>query len=263
MRHLQLFILLVWVLFSLSPSLLAQDNTHTVSDTIKENCLLNEYEHIDFCPEYRSQVRDINERLFTKWKDAENKWQVSLYDMIWQDVASWKTEQSLLTRADLTGSLAFLRDYEFFITDRFASYFDQHMNEQSIVKNFFTTTYYNNDQWWLGISKFWLYGKKVSQYDKSVVLQITVRNYSPNTINNIEDLYCFSTLNDVDYIYPLRIQPQFQSNSVTNLIIELKPWFSSLTEKLGQKNIACTLVYRQFNEIKYTNRSTLSFNVEQ
>ncbi len=84
------------------------------------------------------------------------------------------------------------------------------------------------------------------QYDKSAILQVSIRNYTNNPISNIEDLYCFSTINDQDYIYPMKIKTSFKENSITNLIVELQPEISPLLENSGEKKIACTLVYSQF-----------------
>ena len=128
----------------------------------------------------------------------------------------------------------------------FVKFFDNHTNEGNLVPQFFKTTYFNNDQSGLEISKLSLYTKKPERYNQNIVLQLSIRNFSPNQISNIEDIYCFSTLNNQDYIYPMNIKPSFTENSITNLIIELKAGISPLFEAIGKKKIACTLVYTQF-----------------
>jgi hypothetical protein len=93
-------------------------------------------------------------------------------------------------------------------------------------------------------------------------LQVSIRNYTPNPISNVEDLYCFTTIDKTDYIYPIGIQPSFKENTVTNLIVELKPDTSGLLDSFWDKKIACTLVYSQNGQMKYSNRWTTSFIVK-
>lgn len=59
------------------------------------------------------------------------------------------------------------------------------------------------------------------------------------------------------------IKTSFKENTITNLIVELKPGISPLLEQIGEKNIACTLVYSQIGQTKYTNRGKLSFLMKQ
>lgn len=157
----------------------------------------------------------------------------------------------------------FLRDYKHYLTKLFLQFFNNHTNEGNLVTQFFKTTYFQEDQSGLGISELNLYTKKPERYDKNIILQLAVRNFSANQMSNIEDVYCFTTLNDQDYIYPINIRPSFKENSITNLIIELKTGISPLLENIGQKKIACTLVYTQFGEKKYTNRGTLMFDIKE
>lgn len=156
----------------------------------------------------------------------------------------------------------FLWDYEEYITNLFTKFFNDHTNKSNIVQDFFNTTYLDADQSGLAITNLSLYTKKPQQYDPSIMLQLSIRNFTQNQISNIEDVYCFSTINDKDYIYPMNIKPTFQGNTITNLIIELKAGISPLFEKIGQKNIACIVVYNQFNETKYSNWGKVSFVLE-
>ena len=61
---------------------------------------------------------------------------------------------------------------------------------------------------------------------------MSIRNYTTNPIGNIEDLYCFSTINDQDYIYPMGIKTSFKENTITNLIVELTTGMSPLLDQL-------------------------------
>ncbi len=265
MRYFHYLLILVAGLFSLSPSLLAQNNTDPIAvpTTVQKNCLLTQSGSIDTCPEYWWEIRDINIKLSQKWTDAELKWAINLYDTINADIASFRSEQALNHKKTLSGSALLFVEYEEYLTNLFTQFFNDHTNEPNLVQKFFKTTYFKDDQSGLGISKLSLYTKNPTKYDTSIILQLAIRNYSPNQISNIEDIYCFSTINDQDYIYPMNIKPIFQANTITNLIIELKAGISPLFEKIGQKNIACTLVYNQFWATKYTNRWTVSFDLAQ
>ena len=261
MRRFSLLAIL-WAMVLLWRSIFAQQqDSIPVPETVKKNCLLTQSVAIDFCPEYRSQIRESNLKLSQKRTDAELKWQINLYDTVNADIASFRSEKWQETRKNLETKAAFLRDYEFYITNMFVKFFDNHTNEGNLVPQFFKTTYFNNDQSGLGISQLSLYTKKPERYNQNIVLQLSLRNFSPNQISNIEDVYCFSTLNNQDYIYPMNIKPSFSENSITNLIIELKAGISPLFETIGQKKIACTLVYNQFWETKYTNRWKLVFDI--
>ena len=264
MRYFPLLIVLLAGAFSLSP-LFAQGSSDAISvpNTVKTNCLLTQSGTIDFCPEYRADVRDTNTKLYQRWMDAETKGQINLYDTINTDIASFRSEAGLKTKQSLSGAQLFLREYEEYLTNLFTKFFNENTNKSHIVSNFFKTTYFNTDQSGLGISQLSLYTKTPEKFDQSIILQLSVRNFTANQISNIEDVYCFSTINNQDYIYPMNIKPTFSANSISNLIIELKPGISPLFEKVGQKKIACTIVYTQFGETKYTNRGTLTFDITQ
>lgn len=264
MKYLQFLWIILAGFFSLSPTLFAQsETTVAVPETIGKNCFLTQSGAIEYCPEYRTQVRDTNTKLFQQRSDAETKGQISLYDYLNNAIASLRSEQSLIQKQSLSGTPLFLREYEEYLTNLFTQFFNNNTNTPNIVKKFFKTTYFNADQSGLGISNLSLYTKTPQRYDQSVILQLSVRNYSPNQMSNIEDVYCFTTLNNQDYIYPMNIKPVFKENSITNLIIELKAGISPLLEKIDTKNIACIVAYTQFNEKKYTNRWTVSFALDQ
>lgn len=261
MKYIQFLWIILAGFISFSPTLFAQtENKITVPSSVQKNCLLTQSGTIDFCPEYRAQVRDLNTKLFQQRTDAEIKGQITLYDFINTSIAWLRSESELQKKAELSWPSLFLLEYEEYITNLFTQYFNTNTNKPNLVKNFFTTTYFNQDQSWLWITSLHLFNNIIPlHYDTKAILQLSVRNFSPNQISNIEDIYCFSTINDQDYMYPMKIQQTFKENSITNLVLELKVWISPLFEKIGQKDIACTLVYTQFNETKYTNRGKISF----
>ena len=229
-----------------------------VPESIQNHCLLTNDKMIDTCPDFREDVRSANKQLHDLWKTAELSWSIVLYDV----VKDLKTKYRIEKLKQTQGIGEFIDDYRDYITQHFINYFDDHSNDKDIVNNFFKTTYFDLDQSGLSIAKMEFYTKNLQQYDTSVFLLISVRNFSQEQISNIEDIYCFSTISDNDYIYPLQVKPTFQANSISNLIVELKAGISPLLDKSGEKKLACTLVYTQWWEEKYTNWGTLQFDIK-
>lgn len=117
-----------------------------VPTSVQKNCLLTQSGTIDFCPEYRGQVRDLNTKLFQQRTDAEIKGQITLYDFINNAIAGFRSESGLQKKASLAGAELFLWEYEEYLTNLFTQYFNNNTNKPNLVKNFFTTTYFNQDQ---------------------------------------------------------------------------------------------------------------------
>ncbi len=230
-----------------------------VPESIQNNCLLTNDKMIDTCPSYRQDIRSANQQLYDLWETAEGSWSIVLYDLINDLKTKYRIEKLKQTQE----LWEFMDDYRSYITQQFISYFDEHSNDKYIVKNFFKTSYFDIDQSGLSIAKMEFYTKNLQQYDSSVFLLISVRNFSQEQISNVEDIYCFSTISDRDYIYPLQVKPTFQANSIANLIVELKAGISPLLDKSGEKKLACTLVYTQWGQEKYTNWWTLQFDIKQ
>ena len=211
--------------------------------------------------QYKKTVSSLSQELSISVQSIEHKFVILIPNCFNNTSIAWlRSESALQKKAELSWPSLFLREYEEYLTNLFTQYFNTNTNKPNLVKNFFTTTYFNQDQSWLWITSLHLFNNIIPlRYDTKAILQLSVRNFSPNQISNIEDIYCFSTINDQDYMYPMKIQQTFKENSITNLVLELKVWISPLFEKIGQKDIACTLVYTQFNETKYTNRGKISF----
>ena len=148
MRYLYTLLLLCSTLYSLSPTLFAEkkDIKIPVPETVSRHCLMNNSGSIDYCPEYRSQIRDINTALSQKRTDAEIKGQITLYDVLHADVVSFTNEQGQQERNSLEGTTLFLRDYKQYVTNLFVKFFNTHTNEGNLVASFFKTTYFDEDQ---------------------------------------------------------------------------------------------------------------------
>ena len=148
MRYLYGIILLCLSLYSFSPPIFAEkkDIKIPVPETVSRHCLMNTSGSIDYCPEYRSQIRDINTALSQKRTDAEIKGQITLYDVLNADVTSFASEQAQQERNSLDETTLFLRDYKQYLTNLFVKFFNSHTNEGNLVSSFFKTTYFTEDQ---------------------------------------------------------------------------------------------------------------------
>ncbi len=256
-------IITIWLaLITLSTLSFAQE-VITIPTAIQENCILTESGTIDFCPEYRSQVRDLNLKLASQRERAEWSGVVSLLEKTNKSLEKFRINQLLLIKDTLKGYPLFIHEYELYLTTLFTQYIKLHSDEnKKIVSSFFKTSYFDEDQSWLGISTVKLYKSLPGRYDDELILQIGIRNYTNNPISNIEDLYCFTTINNQDYIYPLSVSTSFKENTITNLIVGLKPTTSPLLENIGEKRIFCMLVYSQYWRTRYTGRGNLSFTLK-
>lgn len=267
MKPNNIVMLLVWAIFLISGITFAQQEKTTdtlpIPKSVKENCLLTQSGTIDFCPNYWNQLNTLNTKLSQERSTLESEGVITLLDTINSKLKNLNSKSNALIMKSLAGYPLFIAEYEQYITTLLHTYIKDNSEKSNIVWSFFETTYFNQDQSGLWIKEVKIYKWIPQQYDKWLLLQVSIRNYTTNPISNIEDLYCFSTINDQDYIYPMNIKTSFKENSITNLIVELKPDTSPLLENSGEKNIACTLVYSQFGQTKYTNRGKLSFMMKQ
>jgi hypothetical protein len=259
MKKSTLFITIWSLLIALSTLSFAEETTMTVPESVWKSCILTESGMIDFCPTYRSQIRDLNIKLSQKWTQIEWSGSSSLLTEINKSFVNFRLDQILHKKNALQWYPLFIYEYESYLTQLFAKYITQHFNESQIVSSFFKESYFDADQSGLGISNIRLYDAIPKRYDDEIILQVGIRNYTRNPISNIEDLYCFTTIGNEDYIYPLQVQTSFKESTITNLIVWLKPATSPLVENIGEKKIFCMLVYSQYWKMRYTNRWSLSF----
>lgn len=265
MKTHNLLLVLFWISFFWS-IVNAQQTTPTtiqIPPSLSQNCLLTQSGTIDFCPDYWNQLSILNTKLAKERSTLESEWVITLLDTVNTKLKKMNSQSNVLLLNTLSGYPLFIAEYEQYITTLFYKYIKANSEKLDIVWSFFETTYFDQDQSGLWISEIKTYNNTPQQYDKSLLLQVSIRNYTTNPISNIEDLYCFSTINDQDYIYPMGIKTSFKENTITNLIVELKTWISPLLDQLWNKDIACTLVYSQFWQTKYTNRGKLSFMMRQ
>lgn len=147
-----------------------------------------------------------------------------------------------------------MSEYKYYITRLFRDYIEQNTVSSQTISSFFKTTYFNTDQSGLGITHIKIYSTIPAQYDDQLTIEIGIRNYSILTIDTIESLYCFTTLNGQDFIFPIEINNAFQKNSITNIVAPVLTKSSPLLDQFGQKQLFCTLVYSVDGIERYTNR---------
>lgn len=235
--------------------------TVVIPPILKEHCLFIGA-GIDHCPEYWYTVRDLNHEYDTERRKLSTQQQLSEY--LNTSLIPFYQPQARRHQIDLKGNELFIYEYKFYLLELFKAHLTKYTDidpSAKILDDFWKKTYFYQDHSGLGIVDLKLYTQQPQQYDSSVILNVSVRNYTLNQINNIEDLYCFTTIDNRDYIYPMNITPSFWPNSITNLIVQLDVTETSLLEQISSRNIACTLVYTQFGAEKYTNWAKLSFDV--
>jgi hypothetical protein len=164
-----------------------------------------------------------------------------------------KSKLALIRTTPSTSEL-FIAEYGMYINKLLRIYIDQSDDPSQIVSSFFNNTYFDADQSGLGISKIKLYKNIPAQYDNELTISVDIRNYSLSTIDTIESLYCFSTTNGQDYIYPIPITNAFNKNSITTIVTPVSVKNSPLLDQYGTKRIYCTLVYTIGEQEYYTNR---------
>ncbi len=231
-----------------------------VPTSISQHCLITQSGTIDFCPQYWTQVRELNITLHQARWHHNAQWSSVLLNYLISQIAQFNSEAYVTKISDSDGYQRFILEYERYITQMVYDFLST--NPEATLQDFWKTTYFDAYQWGLAIQEVKLYAQQSERYDKTINLQISVRNFTPNQISQIEDIYCFATVNGQDYIYPLNTRTILKANTITNMIIPLKVWTTPLTEQIGTKNVACVIVYAQFNVLQYSNRSTLSFDVQ-
>lgn len=255
-------IISISILLSLSPLLLLAESDLKVPASIQQNCLVTPEWGIDYCPKHWEVLAEKNEKLANLRQSLANSWSLTqLTALLDNNIAGFIKKKVEMVRQEASSSDLFMLDYELYISKLFRHYIEWNSDSKQIVSSFFKRTYYNNDQSWLLISNIKLY-KWVNQYDKSITTQIKIRNYAQHTIDNIEDIYCFTTILSEDFIFPLGVQTVFAKNSITTLVVDIPTQTTDLLNSYGNKKLFCTLVYTQDNKEKYSNWWILDFDLK-
>lgn len=251
---------LVWALILSGWLAWAQSSKIQVPLSIQENCLLSPQGLIDECPEYREDMREVNYELENSWKESQALGLQDLSEHITKDIARFKNPYD--TSWQITTTELFLNDYRLYISQKFQEFIKKNPTQAQPVQAFFATTYFDQDQSWLSIVDLQFYNQTPTQYDQSIHLLLSLRNFSTQDIHTIQGIYCFSTSSGRDYMYVLDVQPKVDAQSINNLVVSLDLWISPLLDKLEKKWLACVVVYTQDSMPHYTNRSTLLFDLK-
>ncbi len=90
-----------------------------------------------------------------------------------------------------------------------------------------------------------------------------MRNFSDKAISNIEDIYCFTTINEQDYIYPLGVRQTIDANTIANLVVPLDVGTTPLTDLEKERKLFCTIVYANDKQEVYSNRQSLDLRIQK
>ena len=253
------FMILCMILSVFGTSVLAtvsssEDKTVEIPPALKQNCILRPDGLIDTCPVYRQVMRTRNRSLAQQRQQALDISPETLSTLLQQQIANQKKDKLNLLKNTPTTDTAVMIDYEQYIVRRFRDYLAVTSSPSQAIRSFFSTTYFDEDQSGLGISKISLFRTIPNQYDDNIIAQISIRNYTTSSMDQIEDIYCFATIDGEDYIFPLGVQSILPKNSITNIVTSIPTKSSPFLDNYGEKSLYCMLVYTQDNIEKYTNR---------
>jgi hypothetical protein len=235
-------------------------STVSVPEIIKQNCILTDKWMVDHCPTFWQSLATYNRNIADQWNILLVSWWVTaLKTQLDKEISNQVKSKLALVRSAPSTSELFMAEYGMYLNKLLRIYIEQSDDPSQVVSSFFRNTYFDQDQSGLGISKIKLYKNIPAQYDNSLVIAVDIRNYSLSTIDTIESLYCFSTINGQDYIYPIPVTNAFNKNSITTLVAPVSVKNSPLLDQYGTKNMYCTLVYTVGEQEYYTNRGTLQF----
>jgi len=237
-----------------------------IPDSITKNCLLTPHKTIEHCPSYRQALRAYNRQIAAERMNTleGSGWLVVLQSSLQKTISAMDKAKLDLIRATPNTAEIFMSDYKLYLHQLFLTYSKYYQNNlQRLVPSFFEITYYDDDHAGLGISQSKLYNTIPAQYDDEIVAQFDIRNYSTETIDTIENLYCFTTMWSIDYIFPIAVTSAFNKNSLTSVIASIDVHNSPLLDTTGVKKLYCTLVYQFEGSDRYTNRSILEFIMRQ
>jgi hypothetical protein len=154
-------------------------------------------------------VREINRAFGTVFRQLETS--VSTIDGIRQRIESLsqkiteKRRQIILAQGENRDpQLDFAMGYMVYLLDLYLRELGQTINFATTSRELFKKTYYTHDQSGLHIESVALFNTpRVAVGAKNIPLSLNVRNYSMQTIDTIQDGYCFATIGNEDIMMPL------------------------------------------------------------
>lgn len=219
---------------------------------ISRHCIVKEGWYIDHCPQYRQVVRDINRAFSSVFRQIETS--VSTIDGIRQRIEplaqkiAEKRRQMILTQGDSRDpQVDFAMGYMAYLVDLYLRELGQTINFSTTSLELFKKNYYIHDQSGLHIVSVSLFNApRVTVGATQIPLSFELRNYSMQTIDKIQDVYCFATIGNEDIMIPLWMNNiSVAPNSITTIVASLSGEKNTLlTAMPWTKQIHCMIVYQ-------------------
>ncbi len=255
--------LIIGVLFCIPLVLFSQEKP----SSLEQNCLFVDDVYIDTCPKYRKQMQWINTMLYgvrNKQEQASESQQdhifaINKFLIQLQTIKKWLFSQKQLTPQNI-----FLLDYMNYLTNLYKWEVQANSKIKWAIKELFTKTYFNTIQQGLVVHDVSLYGEmKAWLYDTKLTIEVSIRNFDSKAHTDIEDVYCFATVANKDYVYPLGMQWELiKANSITNVVWTLDIWEeNTLLDFPWQKKLYCMIVFTEQNQEKTSSFFPFSFTV--
>lgn len=231
--------------------------------SVRQHCILvPKWWYIDSCPTYRQDLRELNQSLSSKRSNLLSSGVSVLRDWLTNEKNTLIKERITLAQSKDEKKI-FLNEYTSYIVSLLFRDLAEFRDHSQAVRDFFHKTYYNQDQSGLSLQSLSLYKNIARQYDKQLFLQIGVRNFTDKAISTIEDIYCFTTMNEQDYIYPLWVKQTIDANTIANLVIPLDVATTPLTDLEKERKLFCTIVYTRDGQEIYSNWKSLNLKIQK
>ena len=229
--------------------------------SVRQHCiLLPKWWYIDSCPAYRQDLRELNQSLATQRSALLSQSVGALRNGLDRQTTTLDQQHSTLVAQTDERSL-FLNEYSTYLVKLLSRDLMDLRDHRQAVRDFFHQTYYIDDQSGLSLQSLSLYKNAIMQYDKQIVLQIGVRNFTDKAISTIEDIYCFTTIGEQDYIYPLGVRQTIDANTIANLVVPLNIGATPLTDLEKERKLFCTIVYTRDGQAVYSNWQSLTLRI--
>ncbi len=239
-----------------------------IPKTIKDNCYLIQEKYIDYCPKYRQDLKKINIKLYEIFNLAEKN-SSTLSDLnlkinkVFFKLNAMKKD--MFVHRKLNSKNMFLIDYMLYLTKLYKQELQNKIDFKWTIKELFQKTYFNQQQSWIVLQNISLFNSNQNPevYDNELILKFKFRNYTDKNINNVEDIYCFATKDNKDFIFPLHWDWLiFPWNKITNIVWTLQIPANTIMDTPENKTLYCMMVYFDNNHEITTNFKKFTFDVQ-
>ncbi len=247
----------VWFVFALD-----------IPKTVQDNCIIQDEKYIDTCPSHWEKLKWINEQYLSMFDAEEKKAKTSKDLLLYVNkflVKLHTMKKDLYTTRQLDKEKMFTMDYMIYIIDLYREIIQSKIDYHWAIQDLFEKTYYNQQQVGLVLQSVSLF--EVLQlpqvYDSEVTVKFNIRNFEQDSISKVEDIYCFTTLWEEDFIFPLEWEwMMFPGNNISNIVGTLKIGDNTLTTIPWEKQLYCMMVYFDNNKEITTPFVSFNFTVE-